>query len=71
MPLVRCQSDSNNAFGLKWWLNELLLLRFQVLDDDVMSGRIYDTAIGDDMQVILDITPQAPDMPAWGCDVLA
>lgn len=70
MPLVGCESESNYPFGFKCWLNELLLLRLQVPDDDVVTRRIHDGGVGNDMQIILDVTPQAPDMPAKGSDML-
>ena len=64
MPLVGGESESNYPFGFKWWLNKLLLLRLQVSDDDVVSSGIHDGGVGDNMQIVLDVTPQAPYMPA-------
>ena len=64
MPLIGCDCEACDAFRLQRGLNELLLLGIEISDDNIVARGIHNRCVADDMQVVLDVVPQAPYMPA-------
>ena len=64
MPLIGCDCQACDAFRLQRGLDELLLLGIEISDDDIVARGIHNRCVADDMQVVLDVIPQAPYMPA-------